>query len=728
MDEPSILDYLKAKLTPWKKTAITITEAEQAQGEAQEIPHAGDVADGSKSVEGSSETVRTQALPWRAFLAFTLALIAQISLEPGPDRTWLTGLVLYLFSAACVVWSVKVGEWRLAPIPQDESHTDPFTLRLVPALVGLVCAGLVFITSGGNRFTLLNLALLIAALICLAWAFWPVKPKDDPTPEITAFSSENLASTGKPSNWAWFLLALFAGAIIFRFLDFNGLPPEMTSDHAEKILDVTRVLDGQTNIFFRNNGGREALHFYLITALHKLLNIELGYSVLKLSTILIGLLALPFLYLVGLEVANRRVALLAVAFAAVAYWPMIISRVGLRLPFYVLFTASTLYFLVRGIRTQNRLHFMLAGISLGLSFYGYSADRVLLIVVVVAVGLYLIHQQSAGRRQQTLWMTVLLLLFAGVILMPLLRYILDEPGNFLFRTLTRMSSLERPLPEPGWQIFLSNMGRALTMFYWDDGEVWLASIPHRPALEWITAALFYCGAILVIMRYIRSRHWLDLFLLLSIPLFLIPSAMALAFPDENPNLYRTGGAIIPVFLMIALSMDGLMSALVDRVSRPRGGLIAWGVAIALVLLTAVQSYNLVFNQYAQQYRLSAWNTSEMGRVTKTFIELTGTSDSVWLIAYPHWADSRLVAINAGLPREDFGLYPEQLATTQTVPGAKLFLVKPEDQASISALEQMYPLGWFQEYQSKVPGKNFLVFLVPSAELPLTPGVLPSTES
>ena len=61
------------------------------------------------------------------------------------------------------------------------------------------------------------------------------------------------------------------------------------------------------------------------------------------------------------------------------------------------------------------------------------------------------------------------------------------------------------------------------MFNFDDGEIWVHSVTHRPALDIISAALFVIGVVLVLVRYIRNRHWLDLFLLVSIPLLLMPS-------------------------------------------------------------------------------------------------------------------------------------------------------------------------------------------------------------
>ena len=82
---------------------------------------------------------------------------------------------------------------------------------------------------------------------------------------------------------------------------------------------------------------------------------------------------------------------------------------------------------------------------------------------------------------------------------------------------------------------------------------------HRPAFDIVTAALFLIGVVLILVRYIRNRHWLDAFLLVSIPLLLMPSILSLAFPGENPALNRAGGAYVPAFVIGAMALDGLLT-------------------------------------------------------------------------------------------------------------------------------------------------------------------------
>ena len=127
--------------------------------------------------------------------------------------------------------------------------------------------------------------------------------------------------------------------------------------------------------------------------------------------------------------------------------------------------------------------------------------------------------------------------------------------------MTRVSGLERPLPDELWRVFLQNLRNSLTMFAWDNGETWPISIPHRPLLDVVTSALFHLGVVLVIIRYIRQRHWFDIFTLISIPVLMMPSILSLAFPGENPSINRSAAAMIPVFLIVGMSADGFLTAL-----------------------------------------------------------------------------------------------------------------------------------------------------------------------
>lgn len=720
MEEPSVLDYLKSRLTPWRGQKIVIPPAEPAPEDLpaiQEILREAGVESGEplpaaapQGFAWASSLPRALAIPWRSLLGLSLGLLAQLSLEPSPNRAWMGGLILYLLGAGFVALAWWRGEWQPAPIPQGQVRQQALSLRILPFILGGVLALLAFTDFRENTFTRRNVALWALSLACFVWALW--HSQKSPLSLWQRLSAPLKSQQLTISSWTLVLLAVSLLVIFFRVYQIQQTPPEMVSDHAEKLLDVWDVVNGQTSIFFPRNTGREALQMYLTAAIILLFNTGYSFLSLKIGTVLAGLLTLPYIYLLGKEVGNRRIALLALIFAGIAYWPNVISRVGLRFPLYPLFVAPTLYYLLRGLRNGNRNDFILAGLALGIGLHGYTPIRILPFVVLAAVGLYWLHRQPAESRRQAILGLLIIGLISLVVFLPLLRYALENPDLFGYRSFTRLGSVERPLPGPAGEIFLKNLWRAMTMFAWNDGEIWVNSVPGRPALDVVSGALFYLGMVVLLARYIRQRNWVDLFLLLSVPLLMLPSILSLAFPAENPALNRMGGAIVPVFLIVGIAMDGLLAGFTSRLGGWLGRAAAALVAVVLLLGSARQNFDLVFHQYRQLYTVSSWNTSEMGQVIRDFADSVGSLDSAWVLAFPHWVDTRLVGINAGNTLRDYAIWPEDLPSTLSEPRAKLFLVKPDDETGLDTLQQIYPQGALASYTSAVEGHDFLVYFVP----------------
>jgi hypothetical protein len=233
----------------------------------------------------------------------------------------------------------------------------------------------------------------------------------------------------------------------------------------------------------------------------------------------------------------------------------------------------------------------------------------------------------------------------------------------------------------------------------------------------VTAALFAIGVILLLVRYIRDRHWLDLFLLVSIPLLQLPSTLSLAFPGENPALNRAGGAYIPAFIIAALALDGLLTSFGRGRMR---SVLVWGLAGLLLFVSASQNYDLVFNQFYTSFRQGAWNSSDMGQVIKEFEQTYGETDTVWIVPFPYWVDTRLPAVWAGIPNRDMAMWTDQLPGTVELTGPKLFMVKANtedpagnDQVSLDVLKSLYPNGQLRLFDSDVSGHDFWIFFVPN---------------
>jgi hypothetical protein len=627
-------------------------------------------------------------------------------------------LGIYALALGLIIWSIVRREIHLPGLLPEHDRLDPETVRVAPLVVSALLAFGAYASFGGNLFNWLNVTLWLLAIVFFVYALW--------------LHYRRLRSERSPGErrrlilWSLLLVYVASVVIFFRVYQVGTVPPEPFSDHAEKILDVYEVSQGESRIFFPRNTGREAIQMYWTLLVSWIFGTGLSFLSLKIGTVLLGLLTLPYIYLLGKEISGVRVGLFALFFAGIGYWPNVISRVGLRFPLYPLFVAPTLYYLIRGLRTRNRNDFILSGLFLGLGLHGYSPIRIMPIVVVIAIGLFVLHHvRSKGLRRDAILWLVILGLAALVVFIPLLRYTFDNPSDFSYRALSRLGSIETPLPEPALQIFFSNLWNGLRMFNWDDGDIWVHSVTQRPALGIVSGALFLIGIVLLLVRYLRDRHWLDLFLLLSIPLLALPSILSLAYPGENPALNRAGGAYVTAFVIVALALDAIVSSMLVSVESGtgRGKLragFAWGLVVVLMLWSGVQNYDLVFRQYYEAYRNGSWSTSEMGAVIKGFEERYGTTETVWIVPFPHWVDTRLPGVWAGIPNRDFAQWRENLPETVQLPGPKLFLVKahqelPEtnDQDTLDVLWELYPQGNLELYDTDVSGHDFWMFSVPA---------------
>ncbi|HVP20715.1 MAG TPA: glycosyltransferase family 39 protein [Anaerolineaceae bacterium] len=748
MNEPSILDYLKSKLMPWRGVKIEIPPAPPVEqglqtGEAEDRPTVQPEQLVSQSTQNLTATqvpehsnaqpvdlslapaasvpaVREQAasgplvVPLRSLAAAGVALIAQLGLEP-PRPYPAVGIFLYGISASLLGWAILSKEWALAPLAEDTTQQVDVQVKWKILLSSLPLVVVSFLSFGGNLFTVPNLAFWALTIVYVFYAVW--QPSNQSSVLARAWSHvvawvKNPTITIRISPWTMLFIAAIALVVFFRVYRLSQVPGEMFSDHAEKLLDVNDVLNGQTHIFFPRNTGREAIQMYLTAAISVLFNTGLSFISLKMGTAFIGLLTLPFVYLLGKEIAGRWVGFLAFLMTGIAYWANLVARIGLRFPLYAAFTAPVLYFFIRGLRYQKRNDFILAGLFLGLGLHGYSPMRIIPFVLAILLGLYLLHASARGKRKQVLIAFVVLAIVAVIIFLPLGRYMLDNFESFNERALTRVGTAESPYPAPVWLIFIQNTWKAWIMPFWDNGDIWVHSVVGRPSLDVVAAAFYFLGTLQVLVRYLRKRHWIDLFLLVSVPLLMLPSILSLAFPGENPSLNRTDAAFIPVFVLVAIGIEGVLGGF-NRLSNSRYSWAAAGVlGVLLIGWSASNNANLVFNQFDQQFMQGAWNTSQIGQVVHDFTDSIGTPDSAYVIPFPYWVDTRLVGINAGYPTKDYALNRDQIETTLNDPHAKLFIFKPEDTDTLNVLKNLYPDGKSVLHKSVYDGKDFVAYLVP----------------
>ena len=156
---------------------------------------------------------------------------------------------------------------------------------------------------GGNAFKIGNVTLWLLAIAFFVYSLW--------LPYRRVRQERSVDDRRRDLLWRSVDSRRGCMVVFFRVYQIATVPPEPFSDHAEKILDIYDITQGQTRIFFPRNTGREAFQMYWTVLVNWVFGTGLSFMSLKIGTVIFGLLTLPYMYLLGREIGGYRVGLLA---------------------------------------------------------------------------------------------------------------------------------------------------------------------------------------------------------------------------------------------------------------------------------------------------------------------------------------------------------------------------------------------------------------------------------
>lgn len=636
--------------------------------------------------------------------------------------------------------------------PASMSLVGVWGMRLVLAAGGLTFSLLTVLTTKDNKFTVegvicwgLSILLWVSALAPSGWGF--------------GTTLRSIRRVRIRVNWTfWTLLVIMLIAAYFRLYDLNGTPPEMTSDHVEKLLDSQRILDGNPQVFFPNNGGREPIQFYLMALISHFPGLGMNFFTLKFLTAVEGLVTIPVLWWMGREMIGEDdpelgnvVGLVLAALVAVSYWDVMLSRLGLRIVLTTLFTGLLVIYFSRALRYNRRGDFIRSGVILGAGMYAYQAVRMLPVVVIAGVILVLIFAWFRRRKNPQIPSytvnSAVLVLMALVVFVPLLVFWVQYPNDFWRRTSgrllgddliqttdasgrlvervatldERMAAFRQNLP-----ILLDNIHNALLMYNWKGDVAWITAAPNYPEMDVFTGALLIIGLGAWLVRMIRRRDPADWLMPPMLFIMLLPSALSLAYPVENPSATRTSGTLPVAYLFAALPLALIVLSLKRLMPGRPGSVTSFALVGLVVMMASSANWNTYFGAYHDTYLISSPAPyTEAGKMLKGFTESGGDYGNAFMIAYPYWWDHRAVGIEAGLldwpngivalPDTPRFLYEASQRTDRYKLDPEkdlLFFYSRQDTATDAQLKQWFPTGYSQLITSYKPGDDFMVYHVP----------------
>jgi hypothetical protein len=652
------------------------------------------------------------------------------------------------------------------------THHSLLKSRLILFGVALVASAMAFEFSAGNRFTVTGVIAWIVSVVLWVWVFAPAgwtplyplrrwmkklwgigRGRMHPAPTDAAADAEAVRGFRLPVTWVGIaLLLIIIAATIFRVGDLSGVPPEMTSDHVEKLLDSWRVYTGaSSNIFFQNNGGREVLQMYVMAMFVRVSGLPFSFDTLKLLTAIEGIITIPVMFWLGRELFGRHdrrlgvlVGLTLAGLVAVSYWHVSLSRLALRIVYTPLITALIFIYLARALRENSRLDFINAGLALGVGLYMYQAVRMIPVVIVVGVGLAVIfYARTWLERRRYMFNFIALVVVAFAVFVPLFRFSLDYPDDFwrrsagrifgdaLIQTTDDQGNIIERAPTDAERIAAvqqnitvlgNNIVNALLMFTWRGDIAFINAAPNRASFDPLAGALLFVGlgGFTVYMLWRRDPA---LWLVLPAGLIMIlPSALAIAQPIENPSATRMSGTLPFAYLLAAFGMATMIMSVRGR----RGSLLAAAAFIGALVFGYAANTATYFGEFRQSYLLASKPYSDAGEMLRVFGTQDGGFGNAFMIGYPHWWDHRAIGIDAGLMD-----YPNGIVSRDMIPQFLsesalrvdayrfdptrpiLFMYAPEDSATELALQAWFPAGEVRMMRTYQPEDTYHVYYVPA---------------
>lgn len=486
------------------------------------------------------------------------------------------------------------------------------------------------------------------------------------------------------------LLAITIIAACLRLYRLGDLPPGDGFDVAQYGVDALQILQGARPIFLESNFGREVLFSYLVALTY--LVTGPGAFGIHLVSALIGIATIPAIFLAARELfhAERDGALaclpiLAAFLAAVSYWHLNWSRVGLRVILVPLFAALLVWSLWRGFRTDRARWFALGGVLLGLSLYTYQAARLLPPLVAVAFALH-----GLWRRRWTRADTAHLLVTAALALLvalPLLNYAREHPGALSVR-IRQATVVDTTLPPAEQAVALVSQATTalLTYSFRGDSDPQF-TIPGRPSLNPFLSVGLALGILAALLRFRRAPY---LFLPAWLAIMTAPAMVA----DLAATAKRYLGAFPAVMILIAFGFLVVLDWLRRRDGTTRRyAATLYVVALGLGLLyTAVRTYRDYFIVWAADPDLPAHFQIDY-RLIGEAVGRLAPGRPVWLSPYP--PDHPVIQLHAGL-RPDLRGYNGRFCVPYTDPagaqGVTYVIVPGLQDSSLDKLQLLFPDG------------------------------------
>lgn len=356
--------------------------------------------------------------------------------------------------------------------------------------------------------------------------------------------------------WIFVVLIIWI-ALFFRTHSLTNVPPGLQYDEVCNACDALRIGPNYWPVFFTDNYGREPLMMYLLAGVLRIWGV--GTWSVRFPAALAGTLTIVITYVLTARFYNQRSALFTISLMAVSFWPVMLSRVGLRAVLLPMVQGLAVYALLRTLE-QSSIHWAIAaGFSSGLLPYTYSIPGQVFPLILLAWGWIFVIRSGKGWRER--WKVMLITSVITVsVAFPFANFAIRYP-QLAYQRVNVLWYETGQLLAGNVLPVLPSARAVLGMFTFLGDPSWRYNLAGRPVFNPLSGALFYLGLLitLVQMRGLADILWLVWLLTMLLPAMLTGSA---------PSFWRATGALVPIFAMFGVGTDFIWERTSRLVHRP----------------------------------------------------------------------------------------------------------------------------------------------------------------
>jgi hypothetical protein len=492
-------------------------------------------------------------------------------------------------------------------------------------------------------------------------------------------------------------------ALIIRAIDTAHIPLILTGDEGSSGLSAVEFLNGHTDNIFRVGWFSFPSLFFFIQSLPIAL---LGQTTpaLRLLSALGGALTVGAVYLVARELFGEYAALASAIFLLAYHFHNHFSRIGLNNIWDGLWFVLVLGALWVGWQKEQRAPFVIAGLTLGFSQYFYASARLLL--ALIPVWILLVGWLDRQRLKRLLPDLLVMGFVALTITLPLGRFYLDHPNDFL-APYARVSIFGEWMAHeievsgrPEWHILLSQVGIGLRGYLTE--PVAFVYNPGTPLLR-LPTAIFFCLGAGMLLRKIRDSRTL----LLGLWILLFGVSVAFSVPTLG-YAQRYVGVMPALAMVIGYSLKGVVARL-DAIWPKKA---YWIGVMGVVLLILIGADELRF--YYLEYTPDGCFGERNGWVAQRLADTLQGKDASWEVLFFGSPEMRYASIPS-LPYLAPHIHGLDMAAPWGSPANPqpesnhlIFVFLPIRQDDLRRVQTLYPGGLLQTEKDCL--KNTLFWL------------------